>query len=148
MMKHTLYKLSIIGAALTIAALQSCKKDDDDKSRSELLVGTWNGYQTGLDSNNNGTWELSERRNLPSTANGQSSFNADGTGRLKGDTTLAGVPSTWVLSNNDNDLRIIATFPNMLSDTVDFRVVSLSASELILKLTSDSPSTYTSLIKQ
>jgi hypothetical protein len=60
-MKKSLFSAAFLTAACTVAFV-SCKKDDDKKtrSRSELLVGTWNVNAYGIDSNKTA---CSKRRN-------------------------------------------------------------------------------------
>jgi len=111
--------------------LFSCNKDDDDdmtRSRSELIVGTWNLVAYGVDQNNNGTLETSEQSAIPAGTGLREIFNADKTGSII--TTTNNVPTgvsiTWSLENNDNTLKVTGPGTNTTAT-----ILTLTSSTLI-----------------
>ncbi len=112
-------KKQLLLSALLLASLSatfvSCKKEDKEKSRKELITGAWTVKGAGADANNNGTLEESEYDPLFKQLSGanvavKQTFNADGNGNLSfvipllgGDTTNF----TWSLADNDQTLRIM-----------------------------------------
>jgi hypothetical protein len=97
------------------ATFVSCKKDKDpEKSRKDLITGTWTVSGLGKDANNNGSLEESEydptfKQLAAFGVSPKQTFMADGTGNitatipLLGDTT---VRFTWSLVDNDETIRI------------------------------------------
>jgi len=118
---------------LSVAALAtlfaSCKKDDDNnKSRHDMLVGTWTVSQFGTDINNNKVIDMGETSD--SVMNGFFTFNANGTAVAS--LSFMGMPAdtsdaTWTLVDNDNYLRTISD-----GDTGYIMIQSISNNNLTL----------------
>lgn len=149
MTKH-LYKLAACSAVLAVLALPSCKKDDDKnnntKSRSELIVGTWKTDQQGEDTNNNGVWDSNERQGFDSSESGAFTFNANGSGSIMSNDFPVSIPLTWTLQNAEQDMRIITTFGTQ-ADTLKLNIVSLTESALVLKQADETPVNFVSFKK-
>jgi len=139
--------VAIAVAAMAVLSFSSCKKDDDNNGptgRAAQVVGTWTPTFEGLDDNQNGIWEASEK--TPATLAGTLKFESNGTGSV----TLQGVPFgtlTWSLMNNDNDLRVIQTLTGFGTDTTYFNIVSLTANEAIVRDTTVTPFEYSQFSK-
>lgn len=105
--------------ALGVLAFGSCKKDDDGKSRHDMIVGTWSTYRVGSDDNANGMFDASEQDTVATGDMSTVTFNGDGSGSLV--SPLITLPFTWNLGNNDNDITI--TVPSF--DTTTSRILSI-----------------------
>lgn len=136
-------------ALLSLSVLPSCKKKSDDPSRTQLLMGSWKATQQGADDNTNGSWDQSEHHTISSDSTGTFTFSNNGSGTLA--VTVMGMPFsqpfTWNLMNNDQDLRMIITGFGS-NDTTDLNIVTIDASNLILKDASSTPNDYVQLSKQ
>ena len=131
-------------------ALASCKKKDDGptlSAKAQMVVGTWNTTEVGVDSNRNGAWDAAEHKPAAGSSDALTiTFNSDGTGT----TTYAALPTsfamTWSLQNSENDIRIISNAFG--ADTTVENIVSLSNTEAIVRDLSESPVSYMTLKKQ
>ncbi len=113
MKKHFLLPALLI-ASLS-ATFVSCKKDKDpEKSRKDLITGTWTVSGLGKDANNNGSLEESEydptfKQLAGFGVSPKQTFMADGSGTitatipLLGDTT---VRFNWALADEEQTIRI------------------------------------------
>ena len=89
----------------------SCKKDKGP-SRSELIVGSWERVNGGVDRNNNDFLEASEFEQNSDSTKTFFTFKSDGTGRLL--FTVPGVPPVeselvWKITDKDQSLEISYT---------------------------------------
>ena len=134
---------------LAIALLGSCKKDDDTPAtRAEMLAGTWNTSEVGVDSNANGTWDASEHHPAAGSADAvKITFNGDGTGTATYAVIAIPFAITWNLQNNDNDLRLISNVSGTVDTTIE-NIVSFSNTEAIVRDQSYNPASYMTLKKQ
>ena len=112
-------KKHILLSALLIASVSvtfvSCKKDKDpEKSRKDLITGTWTVSGLGKDANNNGTLEEAEydptfKQLAAFGVSPKQTFVTDGSGTitatipLLGDTT---VRFNWSLVESDQTIQI------------------------------------------
>ncbi len=147
-MKKHIFTLTALSAVLALAVMPSCKKNDSSKSRSEMIVGSWQTYQEGEDSNNNGVWDANEHIDLDSNDKVTFAFNAGGTGTASVSYLPTPVVTNWSLPNNENDIRIILTIPGMSSDTLSGNIVSFTESEVVIKDASATPVSFLSLKKR
>lgn len=149
-MKKLFVPAALVAALLSATVLPSCKKSDDGgQSRAAMLVGDWNAYQTGVDSNNNGTWDANERTDVSITGDeGTLTLKSDGTGSANSNFggTPVSLPVKWSLQNGDKDLRMIITF--MGDDTTLLNIVTLTSSDMELRNMDDQPVSYTSFKKK
>ncbi|MFN2456642.1 MAG: lipocalin family protein [Chitinophagaceae bacterium] len=99
-MKRNPYFLSILVILFALLSFVSCKKDDDEQSRREMLLGTWHLDFEAYDDNSNGRLDASERE---ASSGLTLQFNSNGTGTI----TESGISDsfTWELEN-DNTLEI------------------------------------------
>ena len=114
-----------------------------------MLVGEWNAYQSGVDSNNNGTWDADERVDASVAGEeGSIMFKSDGTGTVTYDFagTPLSLPLKWNLQNNDQDLRVITTFVG--DDTTVMNIVTLNSSDLVTRDMESQPVSYASFKKK
>jgi hypothetical protein len=138
--------LAIAVATMAVFSFSSCKKDDDSPSRSSMIIGTWKETENGEDTNNNGTWESSEKQSVASVDAVTLVFSGNGTGTINA-SGFTGT-TTWTLLNNDNDVHIVATLPIVGTQTFDFNIVSLTQQNVVVRDTSADPDTYESFTKQ
>lgn len=149
-MKKQILSLSMVAVAAALA-FSSCKKDDDNNTgsaRANQIVGKWKNTQTGDDVNNNGIWDASEVEDLDSTESYVVQLNANGTGTatISGTFNFSG-PLQWELSNNDENLRIIADILGT-KDTTFYKFVSVNTTEIVVKDTTASPAYFDKYVKQ
>jgi hypothetical protein len=150
-MKKYTFTVAALAAVMTLSLMPSCKKDDDKNSRSDMMVGTWKPTEEGDDTNKNGVWDTNEHGPIDSSNQLGSSvtFNSGGNGTVNVAGSTAGLPFSWTLLNNDNDLRIITDFgPVFGKDTAVTNIVSLTGSELITKDTAGGTASFTLAKKQ
>jgi len=140
---------SIIGCILAITFFSACNKKDTGVDRKTLLTtGSWKSYQGGMDDNGNGTWDASERHNIATTDVDTVVFMTDGTGNVSGN--LSGlpvtIPFTWLLQNNDNDIRMI-TSSGGKADTSFNNIITLTTTDMLFRHSNSSPGSFTSYVK-
>jgi hypothetical protein len=149
-MKKLFIPAALAAALLSATVLPSCKKSDDNggENRAAMIVGTWTAYQTGEDTNGNGSWDADERVDVTGDETGTATFNADGSGSAN--ITISGtplsIPLKWNLQNSDNDFRVILNTP-FGSDTSVQNIVKLTSSDFELRDPSTAPPSYTSFKK-
>ena len=141
-MKKSILLLS--GAVLL--GFGACKKDDknDTQARKDLIIGTWNLSQMGIDVNDNSVLDANEA--TTSVVTGTVSFNANGNvysalnfgGGISGNDT-----SSWAFENNEQVLRII----DADNDTDRINVTELTANRLVLLDKADTLGTWQVLTK-
>lgn len=127
-------KKVFLSVAVLATLFASCKKDDDNnnKSRHDMLIGTWTINQWGTDANNNQTLEDGETTpTSDSTVSGAFTFNANGTATavVSG---LGMISGTWALVNNENYIQTISG-----TDTTNMLIKSISNNSLTVLDTSD-----------
>jgi hypothetical protein len=135
-------KKSILAIAVLAAMIVGCKKDDNDLSRKDMLVGTWTLSQYGLDANNNSVVDLGETAPVSdSFITAKFTFNGNGSATLV--SSFLGMKDTangqWALVNNDNSIRMIES-----NDTSYMDIKSITGNTLTLRDTTDAtPNTAT-----
>jgi hypothetical protein len=119
---------ALIIGLLCIALLAGCKKKHD-KSRSELLVGSWKITQSIIDSNKNGVIDANEYKNESDSNSIMMVFGADGSIRIS-KVLPPNLPETgtWKLINNDADLLRTRDIAN---DTFIMHIESLTDTKVI-----------------
>jgi hypothetical protein len=129
-------KKVFLSVAVLATLFASCKKDDDNnnKSRHDMMVGTWMIDQFGADVNNNQTIDIGETSD--SALNGFFTFSANGA--LTTASHFIGLPAdtltgTWALVNNDNYLQLVSDD----GDTSYSLIKSISNNNLTLLDTSN-----------
>lgn len=129
-------KKSLFSIAVLAAMIVGCKKDEDEKSRKDLMVGNWNLTEFGVDANNNSVVDGGELFPASdSTVNGAFTFNSDGTFTLISSFAGLGSDTTsgqWALINNDTYIRTIAE-----GDTSVAEINSFAANKVILRDSTD-----------
>lgn len=129
-------KKSLLSIAVLAAMIVGCKKDEDEKTRKELMVGNWNVTEYGVDANNNSVVDGGELFPASdSTVNGAFTFNSDGTFSLISKFLGLGSDTTtgqWALLNNDTYIRTIVE-----GDTSVAEINSFAANKVILRDTAD-----------
>ena len=112
------------------AVITSCKKNEDEPSKSAMVVGSWTKSFDAEDGNNNKTLDASERVAVTGGDTEVSKFNADGTGTVTLTGTVSGtLPFNWKLINNETDLRVDLGI--LGADTS--RIHTLTATEFIIE---------------
>ncbi len=124
-------KKSLLFSAFVLTAFSatfvSCKKEDNQKSRQELIVGTWNIAASGLDSNKNNILDPSESDTPDSLEIGRLLFNANGSGISEYGTignSLEQERFNWTLSPDGKTLRIeqVFTFNHVVTELTQNRL--------------------------
>ena len=124
-------KKALLSMAAVATLFTACKKsDDDNQTRSQMLVGTWNMSSYGMDANNNSTLDNGETGPTSTTTFGAKvTMNSDATGTQVA--YFLGTADTsnfkWALTNNENSLQIIDG-----TDTSYMLIKSISSSNLTL----------------
>jgi hypothetical protein len=137
-MKNTLK--SIFGiSAICLIAFASCKKKEDDSTKSRL-TGKWKWTQYATDDNNNGIRDASELIQVNDTGVVFLYFNDNGSGlETFSDVGITDtIPFTWALENGDKDIRLISTMNTANPAGTLTHIEALSGSEMILKDTATS----------
>ena len=145
--------LAITLVTLAVFSFSSCKKDDDDglTGRSAQIVGSWRETEEGSDVNANGTWDASEKNAVNAADAAKFVFNSNGSGTVTDNQFGSPIPINinWMLYNNENNIRIIATIPILnITDTLYYNIVTMTNKEAIVKDTTASPVKYMTLTKQ
>ena len=119
----------MLSAAALMVFFAACNKSDDNNAtRQEMLVGTWNLTEWGFDLNPNGTIEQGETSPVDTTISMTSILNSDGTGTMISHLSGFGTDTTmvkWSLVNGDQVLRTIDG-----TDTSDVHIKGLDGSKL------------------
>jgi hypothetical protein len=130
-------KKVFLSIAVLATLFASCKKDDDNnnKSRHDMVIGTWTMNQWGADANNNQVLDAGETvPTSASTVNGTFTFNANGTAVAVA--SFLGITDTssgtWALVDNDNYLQTISD-----GDTTYMLIKSISNNNLTVLDTTD-----------
>ena len=112
---------------VSIAVLAACKKTHD-KSRSELLIGSWKITQSVIDSNKNNVMDAGEYYDQNDSNSLLIVFGTDGSMRVS-NVLPATTPDvgTWKLINHDSD--IFRT--NSTGQTAVIPIVSLTGAQLV-----------------
>ena len=121
-------KVMLSAAALMVFFAACNKSDDNNATRQEMLVGTWNLTEWGFDLNPNGTIEQGETSPVDTTISMTSILNSDGTGTMISHLSGFGTDTTmvkWSLVNGDQVLRTIDG-----TDTSDVHIKGLDGSKL------------------
>jgi hypothetical protein len=123
-------KLMLSAVALTVF-FAACKKNDDDATRQEMLVGKWNLTEFGVDANQNGSIDLGETGAASTLGMSMATtLNSDGTSSTIatfGGSTPDTTAGKWSLMDNEQTLRVIEG-----GDTTDFIIKGLESSKMTL----------------
>ena len=124
-------KVMLSAAALMVFFAACNKSDDNNATRQEMLVGTWNLTEFGVDANQNGSIDAGETGAASTLGMTMATtLNSDGTSSTVG--TFAGMPSDttagkWSLMDSEQTLRMIED-----GDTTDFIIKGLESSKMTL----------------
>ena len=121
-------KVMLSAAALMVFFAACNKSDDNNATRQEMLVGTWNLTEWGFDLNPNGTIEQGETSPVDTTISMTSILNSDGTGTMISHLSGFGTDTTmvkWSLVNGDQVRRTLDG-----TDTSDVHIKGLDGSKL------------------
>jgi hypothetical protein len=123
-------KLMLSAVALTVF-FAACKKNDDNGTRQEMLVGKWSLTEFGVDANQNGAIDAGETGAASTLGMSMvTTLSSDGTSSTIG--SFAGMPADttagkWSLMDADQTLRMIED-----GDTTDFIIKGLESSKMTL----------------
>lgn len=144
-MKRMKFTPAALMAAAALVLAASCNKTEDpapvtqtQKTKKEMLTGTWEVTHTAKDANSDNTLDESEKSTLPAGDYTITTLNADGTGTMKLkqgalDTTFN---VNWELRNNDDDffIKVVGL------DSATNSIVTLTDTEFIVWDNTDKPS--------
>jgi hypothetical protein len=128
----------LFGVLLSVLFVSCDKKDNDDApTKTELMTSSsWKYENAGLDTDRNGTIEISADGNVPACLKDNLiSFSANGTGTVAESTNVcpgaaASTAITWSFSNNEQNLTLGGGGIAGISGT--FKLLALNTTTLSL----------------